>query len=110
METTKVLGRVGAVLLATGFLFFEPIQLFASESRPDIVEAVQKTAVKDCGCGMCASKGCGPCHGKNCYFCVAKALVAKDCGCKSCSPKGCQMCGPGCDVCKFHLALSETKK
>ncbi len=72
--------------------------------RPDIVTAVQAAAKKDCGCGSCAAKGCEPCHGKNCYFCVAKALVAKDCGCSGCKASGCGSCGPGCDVCKFHLA------
>lgn len=74
------------------------------DNRPDIVTAVKAASVKDCGCGACAAMGCGPCHGKNCYYCVAKALVAKDCSCKGCNAKGCQSCGPGCDVCKFHLA------
>ncbi len=73
-------------------------------ARPDIVTAVKDAAEKDCGCGACAAKGCNPCHGKNCYYCVAKAPVAMDCGCKGCDAKGCAMCGPGCDVCKFHLA------
>jgi len=76
----------------------------AGNSRPDIVKAVEAAAQKDCGCGQCAAKGCDPCHGKNCYFCAAKALVAKDCGCGGCNAKGCPVCGPGCDVCKFHLA------
>ena len=70
----------------------------------DILNAVKATAQKDCGCGQCAAKGCDPCKGKNCHYCVAKALVVKDCGCGGCDPKGCAMCGPGCDVCKFHLA------
>lgn len=74
------------------------------DSRPDIVTAVKAAAKKDCGCGMCAGKGCAPCKGKNCYYCVAKALDAQDCGCKGCEAKGCSSCGPGCDVCKFHLA------
>lgn len=69
----------------------------------DIAVAVKAAAVKDCGCTSCAGKGCKPCHGKNCYYCVAKGLVASDCGCKSCTAKGCSSCGPGCDVCKFHL-------
>jgi hypothetical protein len=74
------------------------------------VIAVKAAAAKDCGCGSCAAKGCNPCHGKNCYFCAAKALVATDCGCKACDAKGCQSCGPGCDVCKFHLApVTEAK-
>ncbi len=78
--------------------------------RPDIVIAVKAAAAKDCGCGSCAAKGCDPCRGKNCYFCAAKALVATDCGCKACDAKGCQSCGPGCDVCKFHLApVAESK-
>ncbi len=77
--------------------------------RPDIVKAVKAAAQKDCGCGHCAAKGCDPCHGKNCYYCAAKALVAKDCGCGGCDAKGCPMCGPGCDVCKFHLAPNATK-
>ena len=72
----------------------------------DIVNAVKVTAKKDCGCGECAAKGCNPCKGKNCHYCVAKALVVKDCGCGGCNAKGCGMCGPGCDVCKFHLAPS----
>ncbi len=82
----------------------------ASHSEPssteatDIVTAVKEAAKKDCGCGQCAAKGCDPCHGKNCHYCVAKALVVKDCGCGGCDAKGCSMCGPGCDVCKFHLA------
>ena len=70
----------------------------------DIINALRVTAQKDCGCGQCAAKGCEPCKGKNCHYCVAKALVVKDCGCGGCDPKGCAMCGPGCDVCKFHLA------
>ncbi len=82
----------------------------AGGNRPDIVTAVKAAAAKDCGCGSCAAKGCNPCHGKNCYFCAAKALVAMDCGCKACDAKGCQSCGPGCDVCKFHLApVAESK-
>lgn len=72
--------------------------------RPDITVAVKAAAAKDCGCGHCAAKGCEPCRGKNCYYCVAKALVTNDCGCGMCTAKGCDMCGPGCDVCKFHLA------
>lgn len=76
----------------------------------DIAKAVQITATKDCGCGHCAAKGCGPCHGKNCYYCVAKGLVTKECGCGMCSAKGCDMCGPGCDVCKFHLAPNVAEK
>jgi hypothetical protein len=75
-----------------------------SQETNDIVKAVNVTAQKDCGCGQCAAKGCGPCKGKNCHYCAAKALVVKDCGCGSCNAKGCSMCGPGCDVCKFHLA------
>ncbi len=78
--------------------------------RPDIVIAVKAAAQNDCGCGECAAKGCKPCHGKNCHYCVAKALVATDCGCKMCDAKGCSSCGPGCDVCKFHLApVAEAK-
>ncbi len=69
----------------------------------DIATAVKAAAAKDCGCGACAAKGCEPCHGKNCYFCVAKGLATKECGCGSCDAKGCNICGPGCDVCKFHL-------
>ncbi len=76
----------------------------SSDNRPDIATAVKAAAVKDCGCGSCAAKGCEPCRGKNCYYCAAKALVATDCGCKTCDAKGCSSCGPGCDVCKFHLA------
>jgi hypothetical protein len=34
---------------------------------------------------------------------AVKATAAKDCGCGHCAAKGCDMCGPGCDVCKFHL-------
>lgn len=75
-----------------------------SDDRPDIVTAVKAAAAKDCGCGACAAKGCEPCHGKNCYFCAAKSLVAMECGCGMCDAKGCEICGPGCDVCKFHLA------
>jgi hypothetical protein len=75
-----------------------------SPEAADIMNAVKVTAQKDCGCGQCAAKGCGPCKGKNCHYCVAKALVVKDCGCGGCDAKGCSMCGPGCDVCKFHLA------
>jgi hypothetical protein len=75
-----------------------------SGAQSDIPAAVQFAAAKDCGCGHCAAKGCEPCHGKNCYYCVAKALVTHECGCGMCSAKGCDMCGPGCDVCKFHLA------
>jgi hypothetical protein len=69
-----------------------------------MVLAVKSAAVKDCGCKECAAKGCDPCHGKNCYFCAAKSLVAMECGCGMCDAKGCEICGPGCDVCKFHLA------
>ena len=76
----------------------------SGDYRPDIVIAVKATAAKDCGCKACAAKGCEPCHGKNCYFCAAKALVAMECGCGMCDAKGCDICGPGCDVCKFHLA------
>ena len=72
--------------------------------RPDIVAAVMSAAAKDCGCGSCAAKGCGPCHGKNCYYCAAKSLAVMDCSCGGCADKGCDTCGPGCDVCKFHLA------
>ena len=72
--------------------------------RADIVVAVKAAAAKDCGCGSCAAKGCAPCKGKNCYYCAAKALVETECGCGMCDAKGCEMCGPGCDVCKFHLA------
>ena len=72
--------------------------------RSDIVTAVQAAAAKDCGCGHCAARGCDPCHGKNCFYCVAKALVKDDCGCGECRPEGCASCGPGCDVCRFHLA------
>lgn len=79
----------------------------SAESR-EIVTAVQAAAKKDCGCGECAAKGCNPCHGKNCHYCIAKALVVKDCGCGGCDAKGCSMCGPGCDVCKFHLAPNAT--
>jgi hypothetical protein len=76
----------------------------------DIPVAVQVAAAKDCGCGHCAAKGCEPCHGKNCYYCAAKSLVTRECGCGMCSAKGCDMCGPGCDVCKFHLApVAESK-
>ena len=75
-----------------------------SDDRPDIVTAVKAAAAKDCWCKACAAKGCDPCHGKNCYFCAAKALVAMECGCGMCDAKGCEICGPGCDVCKFHLA------
>jgi hypothetical protein len=78
----------------------------SSPEAADIVNAVKVTAQKDCGCGQCAAKGCEPCKGKNCHYCVAKALVVKDCGCGGCDAKGCSMCGPGCDVCKFHLAPS----
>ncbi len=70
----------------------------------DIATAVKAASAQDCGCGECASKGCKPCHGKNCYYCVAKGLVTNECGCGKCSSKGCDDCGPGCDVCKFHLA------
>lgn len=78
--------------------------------RPDIVTAVKAVAAKDCGCGACAAKGCAPCRGKNCFYCAAKSLVANECGCGGCDAKGCQMCGPGCDVCKFHLApVAEAK-
>ncbi len=75
-----------------------------SDDRSDIVTAVKAAAAKDCGCKECAAKGCDPCHGKNCYFCAAKSLVAMECGCGMCDAKGCEICGPGCDVCKFHLA------
>src|SRR6266851_4197923 len=78
----------------------------SSQEPNDIVNAVKVTAQKDCGCGQCAAKGCDPCKGKNCHYCVAKALVVKDCGCGGCDAKGCSMCGPGCDVCKFHLGPS----
>lgn len=76
----------------------------SGDDRPDIVTAVKAAAAKDCGYGACAAKGCEPCHGKNCYFCVAKALMTTECGCGMCDAKGCEICGPGCDVCKFHLA------
>ena len=79
----------------------------SSAENQDIVNALKATAQKDCGCGQCAAKGCDPCKGKNCHYCVAKALVVKDCGCGGCTGKGCSMCGPGCDVCKFHLAPNE---
>jgi hypothetical protein len=79
-------------------------------SDADIATAVKANAVKDCGCGECAAKGCKPCHGKNCYYCVAKGLTTKECGCGMCAPKGCDQCGPGCDVCKFHLAPLEAAK
>lgn len=80
----------------------------SSAEATDIVNAIKVTAQKDCGCGHCAAKGCDPCHGKNCHYCVAKALVVNDCGCGGCDAKGCPMCGPGCDVCKFHLAPNAT--
>ncbi len=82
----------------------------SASDREDVVTAVSAAAAKDCGCGHCAAKGCEPCHGKNCYFCVAKGLMTKECGCHMCSAKGCTMCGPGCDVCKFHLAPVEAAK
>jgi len=72
--------------------------------QSDIPAAVKVAAAKDCGCGHCAAKGCEPCHGKNCYYCAAKSLVTHECGCGMCDAKGCSICGPGCDVCKFHLA------
>jgi hypothetical protein len=109
-------GRGPATKLATGFRAAldelggsKHAGMAAQTASPtaegsDIVNAVKLAAQKDCGCGECAAKGCNPCHGKNCHFCVAKALVVKDCGCGGCDPKGCAMCGPGCDVCKFHLA------
>ena len=77
-----------------------------AEEAADIASAVSATAHKDCGCGQCTAKGCEPCKGKNCHYCVAKALVVKECGCGGCNAKSCTMCGPGCDVCKFHLAPS----
>ena len=80
------------------------------EEASDIAAAVKVTAQKDCGCGQCAAKGCEPCKGKNCHYCVAKALVVKECGCGGCSAKGCYMGGPGCDVCKFHLAPGAVAK
>lgn len=76
----------------------------SATAASDIPAAVRVAAAKDCGCGNCAAKGCAPCHGKNCYYCVAKALVTNECGCGMCNAQGCDMCGPGCDVCKFHLA------
>jgi hypothetical protein len=77
----------------------------------DIAVAVKAAAIKDCGCGECAAKGCKPCHGKNCFYCAAKGLVTEECGCGMCSSTGCDACGPGCDVCKFHLApVKEAKK
>jgi hypothetical protein len=90
-------------------------QGMAAQSGPstedaDIASAVKVTAQKDCGCGQCAAKGCDPCKGKNCHYCVAKALVVKECGCGGCSARGCAICGPGCDVCKFHLAPSAASK
>ncbi len=109
-------GRGPAEKLANGFraaldeLGRSKHEGMAAHSAPstadgsDIVNAVKAAAQKDCGCGQCAAKGCDPCHGKNCHYCVAKALVVKDCACGGCDPKGCAMCGPGCDVCKFHLA------
>lgn len=76
----------------------------------DIGKAVKILSVKDCGCKECAAKGCNPCHGKNCGYCIFKALATNECGCGMCDAKGCQICGPGCDVCKFHLApLAEGK-
>jgi len=113
-------GRGPAEKLATGFkaaldeLGTSKRAGMAAHSEPspaettDIVNAIKATARKDCGCGQCAAKGCDPCHGKNCHYCVAKALVVKDCGCGGCDAKGCPMCGPGCDVCKFHLAPAAT--
>ena len=102
----------GWVWLATGWLALGALigvgcathKVGETTGSSDVLAAVQVTAAKDCGCGHCAAKGCEPCHGKNCYYCVAKALVTKECGCGMCSAKGCDMCGPGCDVCKFHLA------
>lgn len=82
----------------------------ASGDRSDIVSAVTEGAAKDCGCKVCDGRGCDPCHGKSCYYCVAKALVKADCGCKDCAAKGCAGCGPGCDVCKFHLKPAEDAK
>lgn len=77
----------------------------------DIATAVKAASIKDCGCGECAAKGCKPCHGKNCFYCVAKGLTTKECGCGMCSAEGCTDCGPGCDVCKFHLKpVEEAKK
>lgn len=112
-------GRGPAEKLASGFKMAldelgkgEPSHGMAAHSDPssadaaDIASAVKVTAQKDCGCGQCAAKGCDPCKGKNCHYCVAKALVVKECGCGGCNAKGCSMCGPGCDVCKFHLAPS----
>lgn len=82
----------------------------SSESKSDIIVAVQSAAARDCGCGECAAKGCKPCRGKNCYYCVAKALDTTECGCGDCNADGCKSCGPGCDVCKFHLAPVEKAK
>lgn len=76
-------------------------------SGADIATAVRAAAAKDCGCKTCAARGCEPCHGKNCYYCAAKALAVQDCGCHDCAAMGCASCGPGCDVCKFHLAPVE---
>jgi hypothetical protein len=78
-------------------------------THSDLHAAVAAAAAKDCGCGQCAAKGCDPCHGKNCYYCAAKSLVTQDCGCGHCDAKGCA-CGPGCDVCKFHLAPAAEAK
>ncbi len=86
-----------------GIITVFALALVGCATRSDIPAAVQVAAAKDCGCGHCAAKGCEPCHGKNCYYCVAKALVTRECGCGMCSAKGCDVCGPGCDVCKFHL-------
>lgn len=98
----EVRGRVPAHEMAT--------HSETSSDADDIASAVRVTAQKDCGCGQCAAKGCEPCKGKNCHYCVAKALVVKECGCGGCNAKGCSMCGPGCDVCKFHLAPSAAAK
>ncbi|MBI1805203.1 MAG: hypothetical protein HY033_13740 [Ignavibacteriae bacterium] len=77
----------------------------------DIATAVKAASIKDCGCGECAAKGCKPCHGKNCFYCAAKGLTTKECGCGMCGAEGCTDCGPGCDVCKFHLKpVKEAKK
>ncbi len=92
--------------LGAGHAGMSPHSDSSSPEAADIVNAVKVTAQKDCGCGQCAAKGCDPCKGKNCHYCVAKALVVKECGCGGCNAKGCAMCGPGCDVCKFHLAPS----
>src|SRR5260370_28972921 len=108
-------GRSPAERLATGFkaaldelgskhagMAAHSASSTADES--DIVNAVKAAAQKDSASAHCAAQGCVPCKGKNCHYFVAKALDVKDCGCGGCDPNGCAMCGPGCDVCKFHLS------